>query len=154
MIQYITGDILSAAEQAIVNPVNCEGVAGAGLAKDFKISYPDNFSKYKLDCSSKYLRPGKLSIFEYADWLNDTRYIINFPTKDKWKDPSKLSYISNGLEELISVVMNKQIRSIGIPKLGCGLGGLHWNDVRVLLDDFNDQLELLSKCDIMVYEFN
>ena len=128
MIKLQQDDILTADVEALVNTVNCVGVMGRGIALQFRKAFPENFEAYKAVCERGGLRPGKLFVHSLGN-LTNPRYIINFPTKDHWKGKSRLGYIDSGLEALVQEVRRLGIRSIAIPPLGCGLGGLHWSDV-------------------------
>jgi len=132
MIQLQKGDILKADAEALVNTVNCVGVMGRGIALQFKKAYPDNFKKYKAACDQKEVRPGHMFIFETGKMFNP-RYIINFPTKRHWRGKSHIEDIESGLKALADEVRKRNIRSIAIPPLGCGLGGLDWNIVRSMI---------------------
>lgn len=124
-------DIFASKCEAIVNPVNCVGVMGAGLALAFKNKFPQNFLKYKIQCDQKKLTVGKcLTTYE------NNKYIINFPTKDHYKDPSKIEYIKEGLLALSRHIEHYDIKSIAIPALGAGLGDLKWSEVKPLLEEF------------------
>jgi O-acetyl-ADP-ribose deacetylase (regulator of RNase III) len=123
----VRGDILDARAEALVNPVNCVGVMGAGLAKEFAARYPEMLQSYRHACRRRFLLPGSVHVYEVPFTL---RYIINFPTKDRWREPSTLEYIEQGLVALVNEVRFREIRSIAIPALGCGLGGLRYTDVR------------------------
>jgi len=117
-----------------VNPVNCVGVMGAGLAKEFKARFPHNYRVYRDFCKSGYLAPGKILFVPEKG-----KFIANFPTKVDWRDPSKLEYIQLGLAELINVLENTTVKTIAMPALGCGLGGLQRNDVfPLILDTFKN----------------
>ncbi len=116
--------------QAIVNPVNCVGIMGAGLAKQFKLRYPLNFNKYQSVCNSGLLQIGKCYTVEETGVL-----IINFPTKNHWKNPSQLNFISLGMDALIKHIDKFKIKSIAIPALGCGLGGLEPESVKQIIID-------------------
>jgi O-acetyl-ADP-ribose deacetylase (regulator of RNase III) len=129
MIEFIRGDILKADVEAIVNTVNCVGVMGRGIALQMKNAFPENFRTYEAACRREELEPGRMHVFETGQ-LTNPRYIINFPTKRHWRGKSRLSDIESGLQALISEVKRLGIRSIAIPPLGCGLGGLDWQDVR------------------------
>ncbi|RLB90757.1 MAG: Appr-1-p processing protein [Deltaproteobacteria bacterium] len=133
MIQLQKGDILKADAEALVNTVNCVGVMGRGIALQFKKAYPDNFKKYKAACDDKKVRPGHMIIFETGNMFNP-RYIINFPTKRHWRGKSRIEDIESGLKTLADEVRKRNIRSIAIPPLGCGLGGLDWNIVRSMIE--------------------
>lgn len=117
--------------EAIINPVNLVGVMGAGLALQFKNKYPINYQKYKEACDNKQFKMGTcLTIKE------NEKFIINFPTKIHYKDPSKLEYIEKSLEALERHIKHYEIKSVAFPAVGAGLGGLDWNDVKKLLDNF------------------
>ncbi len=124
-----SGDILHAAPlvEALVNPVNCVGVMGRGLAKEIKERYPDNYNAYLRAYYRGELKPGRVFVFERR---GDPEYIINFPTKFHWRNRSRLEFIDSGLESMVGEIQRRDIRSIVIPALGCGLGGLDWEDVR------------------------
>lgn len=136
MIKLTHGNILKDNSQSLVNPVNCVGIMGAGLALQFKKQYPNNFKEYKLACNLNKVQLGKMFITRF----DDNRYIINFPTKYHWKENSKIEYINNGLCDLLFQSNYLNIKSIAIPKIGCGLGGLDWNIVkRNIIDIFHDK---------------
>jgi O-acetyl-ADP-ribose deacetylase (regulator of RNase III) len=120
------GNLLNAPVRAYVNAVNCVSVMGKGLALDFKKRYPAMFLDYEKACREKKLRPGQLHTWQESDGS----WIINFPTKDHWKSPSKLEYIDAALPALVEFVQLNAIESIAIPALGCGLGGLDWRLVK------------------------
>lgn len=128
MIQETTGDILVANVDAIVNPVNCVGVMGRGLALQYKERFPDNFEAYARACQKKLVQPGKMFVFERPE-ARLPKFVINFPTKRHWRDKSLLADIDAGLVALRTEVETRKIQSIAIPPIGCGLGGLKWEDV-------------------------
>lgn len=103
---------------------------GKGLALQFKRAFPDNFASYERACKSGEVITGRMHVFER---LTSPRFIINFPTKQHWRDPSKLEYINDGLRDLVQQVGKLSIKSIAIPPLGCGFGGLNWTDVKLLV---------------------
>ena len=129
------GSIFSSKMAALVNPVNTVGVMGAGLALIFKKSFPQNFIEYKKVCNSGELVPGKVHVWRPIthNLFEDSQIVVNFPTKKHWKDPSKIEYISAGLDDLARAIVDLEIESIAIPKLGCGLGGLKWSEVQPLI---------------------
>jgi len=130
MIELKQGDILRADAEALVNTVNCVGVMGRGIALQFKKAFPDHyFKEYKAACDNKELQPGKMLVHN-LDRLYNPRYVIDFPTKRHWKGKSRMEDIDAGLQALVDEVRTRQINSIAIPPLGCGLGGLHWAVVR------------------------
>lgn len=129
MIQTTTGDILTADVEALVNTVNCVGIMGRGIALQFRKAFPDNFKAYEAACKRREVQPGQMFVFETGR-LSNPRYIINFPTKRHWKGKSRLTDIESGLKALVKEIRLRCIRSIAIPPLGCGQGGLDWADVR------------------------
>ena len=133
-IEYATGDILTCEADALVNTVNCVGVMGRGLALQFKKVFPDNFRAYAAACKSGDVVPGRMFVFETGR-LIPPRHIINFPTKRHWRGKSRVEDIETGLIDLVSVIRERGIRSIAIPPLGCGLGGLHWPDIRAHIQE-------------------
>jgi O-acetyl-ADP-ribose deacetylase (regulator of RNase III) len=133
-IEYLEGDILKAKTQVVVNTVNCEGVMGKGLALQFKKNFPDMFAEYKQKC-----KEGKISIGKLDLYKSPFRYwILNFPTKDRWRKPSKLDYIEKGLNEFANKYREWGITSIAFPRLGCQQGGLNWVDVKPLMKKYLD----------------
>lgn len=133
MIVHTTGDVLAADAEAIVNTVNCVGVMGRGIALQFKRAWPDNFKAYADACRREEVRPGRMFIFETGR-LTNPKLIINFPTKRHWRGRSRMEDIESGLAALVSEVRRRNVRSIAIPPLGAGLGGLDWADVRARIE--------------------
>lgn len=126
------GDLLKAEVEALVNPVNCVGVMGKGLAAQFKAAFPEVFRQYKQACKRGEVVPGRMHIVARD---GSPRYVVNFPTKNHWRDKSKLDDIRAGLDALAADVVRLGIRSVAIPPVGCGLGGLEWGAVRPLIMD-------------------
>ena len=124
MITYKQGNILFEQTDAIINTVNCVGIMGRGIALQFKKSYPDNFKAYKQACDKGEVQPGKMFIYSLGS-LFSPKYIINFPTKRHWKGKSNIKDIQAGLLALKNDIQTLEIKSIAIPPLGCGLGGLN-----------------------------
>ena len=129
MIEMTKGDILSADVEALVNTVNCVGVSGRGIALQFRKAFPENFKAYATACQRSEVHPGRMFVFDTGQ-LTNPRYIINFPTKRHWRGKSRIEDIESGLQALVREVRQRSIRSIAIPPLGCGLGGLEWSKVR------------------------
>ncbi len=125
MIEYKCGDMLGEDVEALVNAVNCVGVMGAGIALQFKKAFPENFKAYRKACGKQEVQPGRMFVFAMKE-LNNPRYIINFPTKRHWREKSCMEDIEAGLQALAAEIRKYGIRSIAIPPLGCGLGGLSW----------------------------
>lgn len=150
MIEYTTGDILrsDSETEALVNTVNCVGVMGRGLALQFKQAYPGNFEAYAEACEKHDVRLGRMFVYETKRLVNPL-YIINFPTKQHWRRNSRIEYIEDGLKDLVEVIRKKNIRSIAIPPLGCGLGGLEWGEVKPCI---TAALEPLADVRTIVFE--
>ena len=129
------GDIFNSSCEYLVNPVNTVGVMGKGLALQFKEKFPENFNKYKKYCQSGDFVVGKLLIIS-----ENNKKIINFPTKIHWKDNSKMKFIEDGLEKLKIAIEKRNIKSVAMPKIGCGLGGLDWNTVFREICKFHNEL--------------
>lgn len=133
-IESSAGDLLKQQDvDAIVNTVNCVGVMGKGIALQFKKKWPANFKAYAAACKAGEIRLGKMFIFDLGA-LATPRYIINFPTKDHWRTPSNLKDVKTGLQDLVEQIKHLDIRSIAMPPLGCGNGGLNWTDVRPVIE--------------------
>lgn len=128
MIRDATGNLLDADVEALVNTVNTAGVMGKGIALQFRRAYPDMFTDYQRAAKAGQIRLGHMHVWPTGA-LSGPRYIINFPTKAHWRAPSRLADIDAGLADLIRVVQDLGIRSIAVPPLGCGNGGLDWSDV-------------------------
>ena len=148
MINFTTGDIFKDDAQAIVNPVNCVGVMGKGLALEFKRRFPRNFQDYAAACREKQVQPGSMFISS-GETREHPGYIINFPTKRHWRDGSRLEDIRDGLRAMADDIRELGIRSVAVPALGSGLGGLDWEDVRDLI---REELSELDDVSIRVYE--
>jgi O-acetyl-ADP-ribose deacetylase (regulator of RNase III) len=128
MITFVRGDLFQSPARVLVNTVNTVGVMGKGIALTFKTIYPEMFERYRALCESKQLDVGKL-------WLYKTnhKWILNFPTKKHWRNPSKLEYIEAGLQKFVTSCAEQRITSIAFPELGCGNGELAWDEVRPLM---------------------
>lgn len=150
MIQYKSGNILQEDVEALVNTVNCVGVMGRGIALQFKNVFPENFKAYALACKHKEVQPGRMFLFETGQ-LTNPRYIINFPTKQHWRDKSQLADIQSGLIALVAMIHEYGIRSIAIPPLGSGLGGLNWAEVKKYIET---ALHPLTDVSVIIYEPN
>src|ERR1017187_1730170 len=129
MVTFNRGNLLDAPVEALVNTVNTVGVMGKGIALMFKEAFPENFRAYEDACNRGEIRIGHMFVTESSK-LEGPKWIINFPSKKHWRHPSKLEWIAEGLKDLTRVISEKGIRSIALPPLGCGNGGLDWSDVR------------------------
>ena len=150
MIELKTGDILRADAEALVNTVNCVGIMGRGVALQFKNEFPANFKAYQAACAREEVQPGKMFVFETGT-LGNPKFIINFPTKRHWRGKSRMEDIDSGLKALVEEVRNRGIRSIAIPPLGSGLGGLNWAEVRTRIEA---ALRGVNDLHIIVFEPN
>ena len=148
MIRFKTGDILAEDAEALVNAVNCVGIMGRGIALQFKKAFPENFRVYAEACERGEVRPGRMFVFETRQFTNP-RYIVNFPTKRHWRGNSRIEDIQAGLKDLATVIRERNIRSIAVPPLGSGLGGLEWSDVRPRIEK---ALRGFNELDIAVFE--
>lgn len=148
MIEFKRGNIIAEDAEALVNTVNCVGVMGRGIALQFKKAFPANFKAYEAACQRSDVQPGSMFVFETNE-LTNPHYIINFPTKRHWRGKSRLSDIDAGLEALVAEIKERNIRSVAIPPLGSGLGGLIWSDVRARI---SQALSELSDVKIIVFE--
>ena len=124
-MNFRQGNLLDARVEAVVNTVNTVGVMGKGIALMFRGKYPENFTAYEAPCKAGEVRVGKMFVTAGVE-LDGPRWIINFPTKKHWRQPTKLEWVESGLAALKEVIREKDIRSIAIPPLGCGNGGLDW----------------------------
>lgn len=124
------GNLLTADVDALVNPVNTVGVMGKGLALQFRKAFPEAFTSYAQACKAGEVVVGRMHIVQR---LTSPRIIVNFPTKQHWRQPSQLAYVRDGLRDLIQQIRTLQIRSIAVPPLGCGNGGLDWVVVKPLI---------------------
>lgn len=137
MVKYVHGNIFNSTAQTIVNPVNCVGAMGAGLARQFRDRYPDMYIKYREHCLSGLLKPGKLMLYKAED-----HWILNFPTKNDWRDDSVIKYIEDGLQKFVDTYKQKGITSIAFPKIGCGLGGLDWSLMKLVVEKYLNDLPI------------
>jgi O-acetyl-ADP-ribose deacetylase (regulator of RNase III) len=133
MIEDGHGNLLTADTDALVNTVNTVGVMGKGIALQFKRAYPENFRLYQAACKRGEVRPGRMFVVDRGI-IGPRRYIINCPTKEHWRNPSRIEDIRAGLADLVEVVSRNGIGSIAIPALGCGSGGLDWAEIRPLIE--------------------
>ncbi len=148
MMRFTKGNLLDADVEAVVNTVNTVGVMGKGIALMFKERFPKNYEAYAAACKAGEVQVGRMFVSS-VDELDGPRWVINFPTKEQWRPPTKLEWVREGLVALKDVIREKQIRSIAIPPLGCGNGGLDWEVVRPLIEETLGDLE---DVEIVVYE--
>jgi O-acetyl-ADP-ribose deacetylase (regulator of RNase III) len=148
MITYKKGDLLAEPAEALVNTVNCVGIMGRGVALQFRNAFPENFKAYKAACDRGEVLPGRMFVFELGQ-LTRPRWIINFPTKRHWRAKSRMEDIESGLLALVEEIRNRDIRSIAVPPLGSGLGGLSWSDVRPRIEA---ALGTLNNIEAVVFE--
>jgi O-acetyl-ADP-ribose deacetylase (regulator of RNase III) len=140
MIEITTGNLLDADAEALVNTVNAVGVMGKGIALQFKQAFPDNFKAYEAACRRDEVQPGRMFVFHRNTFANP-KVIINFPTKRHWKGKARIEDIEAGLRDLARVIEGENIRSVAVPPLGCGFGGLKWSDVEPRIERALGRLE-------------
>lgn len=135
MIEFRSGNLLEAVTEALVNTVNTVGVMGKGIALQFKKAFPENYEAYERVCKAGELLPGGIFVFDSGKLYDDNpHFILNLATKDHWRAKSRISDVVSGMNELVRVVQAHDIHSIAIPPLGCGNGGLKWEEVRPLIE--------------------
>ena len=148
MMRFTKGNLLDANVEAVVNTVNTVGVMGKGIALMFRERFPNNYKEYQAACKAGEMQVGTMLVTS-VDELSGLHWVINFPTKMHWRQPTKLEWVRAGLVALKDVIRDKQIHSIALPALGCGNGGLNWHVVRPLIEGM---LSDLKDVEIVVYE--
>lgn len=133
MIEAHEGDLLRADAEALVNTVNTVGVMGKGIALQFRRAFPENYEAYRRACEVGEVRPGQMFVYETGQ-LVSPRLIINFPTKRHWKAKTRIGDVEAGLEDLVAVLKRHAVRSVAVPPLGCGNGGLSWSVVKPVIE--------------------
>lgn len=141
MIRYIVDvNLFDSKADALVNPVNCKGTMGKGIAKEFKKRFPECFIPYKQACDNRKLVPGILMFVKLTvqpDLFEQKRHgIILFPTKDDWRGTSQIEWIEQGLSYLKNHYCQWNLKSIAMPTIGCGLGGLNWEQVKPIIEHY------------------
>jgi O-acetyl-ADP-ribose deacetylase (regulator of RNase III) len=147
MITFIQGNLLEARAEALVNTVNTVGVMGKGIALMFKERFDENFRRYAAACKAKQVQTGKMFVTPVHE-LDGPRWIVNFPTKQHWRAPSRMEWVVEGLQDLRRFMVEQQVKSIAIPPLGAGNGGLEWTEVREQIERALGDLDI----EIMVFE--
>lgn len=142
MITYVKGDLFSSPARILVNTVNTEGVMGKGIALEFKKRYPEMFQEYKKICNDKTFGIGSLLL-----WKKSEKWVLLFPTKTTWRRPSKMEYIEKGLQKFANNWDKLGAGSVAFPRLGCGNGGLDWEEVRPLMEKY------LARLPIQIYVY-
>ena len=149
-MQYLTGNLLESDAQALVNTVNTVGVMGKGIALQFKEQFPKNYKIYSEACKRGEMKIGRMLVVKEMT-MSGEKIIINFPTKTEWFRKSQYNFIEEGLKDLVNVIHEYQIKSIALPPLGCGNGGLKWEKVKVLMQQY---LIPLRNIQIIIFEPN
>ncbi|HBE83024.1 MAG TPA: macro domain-containing protein [Pyrinomonadaceae bacterium] len=147
-IKFVKGNLLEAKVDALVNTVNTIGVMGKGIALMFKERFTTNFKEYEAACRAGEVRVGEMFVTANSEF-DGPKWIINFPTKEQWYRPTRLEWIESGMVSLKKVIREKGIKSVAVPPLGCGNGGLKWNVVRPIIER---ELSELDDVDVIVYE--
>ena len=141
MIKYYKGTVFNSGAEALVNTVNCVGVMGGGIALEYKLRYPEMYADYEIKCKSKQIQLGKVDYYKYTNGIT----IVNFPTKYHFKYPSQIAWIRKGLADFLLTYKQQGFKSVAFPKLGCGKGNLEWKDVKPVME------QMLQQVDIDVY---
>jgi O-acetyl-ADP-ribose deacetylase (regulator of RNase III) len=147
VIRYKQGNLLASDAQALVNTVNTVGVMGKGIALMFKQRFPLNFQLYAAACKARQVQTGRMFVTEVGE-LDEPRWVVNFPTKQHWRDPSQMAWVVEGLQDLRRFLVDESVQSVAIPPLGAGLGGLFWPAVQEQIEQALADLPL----DVQVYE--
>ncbi len=148
MIRYSQGNLLDAPAEALVNTVNEIGVMGKGIALLFREAFPESAREYERAAKTGHIHVGRVMATQ-AQSLIGPRWIIHFPTKKHWRQPSRLLWVRDGLKDLVRVIEQEGIQSIALPALGCGNGGLEWAHVR---SEMEGALSSLTGVDVSVFE--
>ncbi|MDO4229694.1 MAG: macro domain-containing protein [Capnocytophaga sp.] len=148
MITYLQGNIFESDAQVLINTVNTDGVMGKGIALQFKNNFPNNFKAYRKACKENAVQVGKMFVTEDENLIYGKKIIVNFPTKTTWRKPSEYIYIEEGLKDLVKIIKEKNIKSIAIPRLGAGNGGLDWEEVKKMIEQHLSHLDTA----IYIYE--
>lgn len=143
MIILTKGDLFESKAQTLVNTINCVGAMGKGIALEFKKRYPEMFVKYQQLCKDNLIEVGKLWLYK-----SPNKWVLNFPTKKHWRNPSKVEYLQAGLKKFVDEYVGKGITSVAFPLLGANNGGL---GPKLSLDLMTNYL---SVCEIPVYIYN
>ncbi len=135
MLKETNGNLFEAKAEALINAVNCVGVMSKGVAWQFKQKFPvDYFNAYKLACQNGELAIGSVQVYKLKNAQTNPQFVINFPTKRHWRQPSRIADIESGLQSLVEAVERYEIKSIAMPALGCGFGGLDYAEVKPLIE--------------------
>lgn len=149
-MKFIKGNLLASKAQALVNTVNTVGVMGKGIALQFKERFPENFRAYARACKAGDVVTGQMFVYDELT-LEGQKTIINFPTKEQWFKKSQYKFIEDGLQDLVKVIRDRKLKSVAIPPLGAGNGGLNWTKVKALMTQY---LSELNNVDVIIYEPN
>ena len=141
-ISLMRGNLFDSRMQTLCNTVNTVGVMGAGIAKEFKIRYPEMFEEYKEMCAQKRVVPGEPYCWKPADGGARSHWVLNFPTKKHWRHPSKIEWLESGLQYLQENYRRWGIVSLAVPALGCSLGKLSWEQVRPLMERYLSEMDV------------
>lgn len=149
MIQFVTGNFFDYKADIRINTVNCVGAMGAGVALQFKNKYPEMNKEYIKACNDGTIQIGKPHVWSNNNFFNQDEnvIIINFPTKLHWKNPSEYDYVEKGLQWLSNFLINHKGKTITVPALGCGHGGLDWFIVKEMI------IKYLSNIDMTILVF-
>lgn len=139
MLFFLSGSIFNSAHQTIVNPIDLTGAMGADLALKFVERFPELKAQYQVNHKNGHMQPGKLWLYKHTTTFP---WVLCFPTKHHWSEPASLELIELGLKKFVDTYSVKGIAEISFPKLGCGLGGLEWSDVKPMMIRYLDQVDI------------
>lgn len=143
-VKVVQGDMFKSSAQTLVNTINCVGAMGKGIALEFKKRYPAMYDRYRQLCKDGLIQTGKLWLYK----ADDGKWVLNFPTKQHWRNPSKVEYIEQGLDKFVKTYKEKGIISIAFPMLGCSNGGLDKNEILPIMQKYLEQCDDL---DVEIY---
>lgn len=146
MLKFARGDIFKAACDVYVNPVNCEGVSGSGLALIFKHRFPENYKEYREWCIRGGMLPGRVFTTKVSG-VAYPKYIMNAATKDLFRYKSTLTWVE-GCVKQIAEMCPEDASTIAVPALGCGKGNLSFEKVRPI---FEEQFSTHSRLKVAVF---
>lgn len=139
-VKVVQGDMFKSSAQTLINTINCVGAMGKGIALEFKKRYPAMYDRYRQLCKDGLIQTGKLWLYK----ADDGKWILNFPTKQHWRNSSKVEYIEQGLDKFVKTYKEKGIISIAFPMLGCSNGGLDKNEILPIMQKYLEQCDGLE----------
>lgn len=149
IIELMDGDLFESGAEVFVNAVNCKGVMGKGIAKQFAERYPVMLKTYKSCCANLQLRPGEVLV--YPTGLEQPKFVYNVATKNHWRHISRWQWIISGASACMQRMVESDLHTIAMPALGCGEGRLDFDDVHKLISDTTGLWRYEHKIQILLY---